>query len=338
MRINLEEINDATGDSIKKVQLLRTGHFAHGLYGTFDITPEVLRTMQSNFDSNVRRVRLAVDYFHEAYQEAAGWIEKVILEQSDTQLWIEVDWTPKAREMILNKEVRYLSADFDWNYEDNETKREYGATLNGAGLTNRPFVKDMKAILSDFAPQDREKIKLLLNDKKGKNIMPTFDEVLAAVATLSDDQKAQLAEKLGTVKAAEAAKFSEEAKGLKAQLAEKEKAFADLNTEVSKIKTQLADTEKKASFDVMLSEGKVVEAQRDAYMKGDVDAFAKNAVRVNLSEKGTGGEGANSAADAAEVKLNEEADKLVKEKGVTFAEAYKQVVKANPELAKAAGA
>ncbi len=341
MHMQLEEM-EATPETIKVVQLLRTGRFSHGMYGNFDITNDTLRSLKRNFDTNVRRVKLAVDYFHDAYEEAAGWITNLELRNSDNELWITVDWTQKAQDMILAKEVRYISADLDFEYEDSETRVQYGATLLGAGLTNRPHIKDMKALLSEFKPEHREQVKLLLNDKpEVKKMAIAFDDILAAVAVLNDDQKAQLAEKLGTFKAAEGAKLADAVKEvttLKAQLAEKETGLKKANDDITAINEKLATTEKKAEFDVMLADGKVVEGQRAAYMKGDFSEFAKNAVAVNLEEAGSGSNGnddSTAEADKAMVQLDEAAAAIAKSKGVSMAAAYKQARAENPKLAEA---
>ena len=157
MWLQLEEVQGATPEDIKTVQLLRTGNFKYGGYGAFDITSDNLRQLKSNFDSNVRRVKIAVDYFHASYAEAAGWIEAIELRNADNELWITVDWTAEAVEKIMGKEIRYLSADMDFNYMDIESGVEFGCVLMGAGLTNRPYIKDMKAIISELSGIDRKK-------------------------------------------------------------------------------------------------------------------------------------------------------------------------------------
>jgi len=333
MRVELQEIN-ATPETIKTVQLLRTGRFSHGSYGNFDITTDTLLSLKRNFDTNIRRVKLAVDYFHDAYEEAAGWITEVNLLNANNELWIKVEWTPKAEEMILAKEVRYISADLDFEYEDSETRKQYGATLLGAGLTNRPHIKDMKAILSDFKPELRQKIETLLTDKKKETIMG-FDEILLAVASLTDDQKAQLAEKLGTFKAAEGTKLADAESAtatLKALLADKEKSLKEATEKADAITLKLADSEKSASFNVMLAEGKATEGQRESFMSGNIIEFAKNAVKVNLSAAGTGSESVCDSSSSI-AKLNEITENIMKTQGVSFAAASKQAYSENKALA-----
>ena len=60
-----------------------------------------------------------------------------------------VDWTPNGEKILAEKEFRYLSAEFDVDYTDNETPDiSHGTVLLGAGLTNRPVIKRMDAVIT----------------------------------------------------------------------------------------------------------------------------------------------------------------------------------------------
>lgn len=318
-------------EDINMVQLIRKGKFNHALYGKFDINEDVLREFKANFDNKARRVDIAVDYFHESYAEAAGWIERVELRDNDKSLWIDVKWTESAKVKILDKQIRYISADFDLAYEDSETGKEYGATLYGAGLTNRPHVKDMQPIFSDeIVEHSQNKTK-----KEDKAMTLEFNDILDAVSNLSEDEKLQLGEKLGfSVKASEVEKKLSDAETAKTLAEDKAKTeIKTLSDENAKLKSDIETKDKENVFTIMLAEGKVVEAQRKAYTEGDMATFAKNAVSVNLDESGSGAEGdSETEANTAQVKLNELATNKSKDEGITFSEAYKAVAKANTGL------
>lgn len=333
MKFVLEEMPEK---DIEWVQLIRTGVFPYGYDDEFEITSETLREFKLNFDRKARRVDLAVDYYHDSYSKAAGWFKEVELRENDNQLWIRVEWTKEAKEMILDKQLRYISAEFHLKYKDDETGTEYGATLYGAGLTNRPHVKDMQPIFSE-------------NKKNKENNMPKkldFNEILDSVSELSEDEKMQLGEKLGfNLKASEegaevAKKLSESEKEKEAaekKLSEKDVKVKALTETVDKIQAQLAEEKKKGAFDKMLASGTVVEAQREAYMKGDMTKFAENAVAgINLDGSGSGKTSEDDEQEVAVAKFKEAAEKLVKEEGITFAEAAKRVKAENPSLYKAA--
>jgi hypothetical protein len=83
----------------------------------------------------------------------------------------------------------------------------------------------------------------------------------------------------------------------------------------------------------MLKAGKVVEAQREAYMSDDVAKFAELAGDVKLSENGNATVPAKSGD--AQDKMLEIATKLFAEKKAKdFGSAISMALSENPELAK----
>ena len=321
----LQEIEDSS----EPVEIIRTGNFTHSLYGYFEITTGVLRSFKKNFYERATRIDIAIDYFHEYYAEAAGWIKDIVLQDNDTRLFATVEWTEKALEKINKKEIKYISAEFDIDYIDSETRKKYGPTLLGAGLTNRPHVKDMKPV---FNEHDNNTI------KKDDNM--DFETILQAIGGLSDDQKIQIAEKLDLVtKKIENLdadkKLADDAK----KLADDAKQLADgsivkkLTDEVKILKANLDLQQKVAKFNEMFASGKVVEAQRDAYLKGDMIAFAENAVKINLVAAGTSADNVSENQNNA-VLFAEKVENYIKENGISYIDAYKIVAKSNPDLLK----
>lgn len=317
------------------VQLIRVGKFDHACYGKFDITEEVLKSFKLNFDRNARGVDIAVDYFHESFSEAAGWIKEIELKENDSQLWIRVEWTDRAKEKILGKEIRYISADFDLEYVDSETKKEYGATLYGAGLTNRPHVKDMKPVFSEIIEQTK--------NKKDTAMTIDFKDILESVANLSEDEKLQLGEKLGfSVKTSDDTETTkkladaEDAKKLaESKIKTQEDNVLKLSGELKSLKDDLAEKGKEIQFNEMFTNGKVVEAQREAFMKGDMAKFATNAVSINLDEVGSNSASSSLASENATTKFEEIVKVKVDDGGMTYKEAYKAARKENPKLVSA---
>lgn len=343
MRINLCEIilaDENPADKIKRVQLLKAGKYKYYDESTLEISTDMLSKMKVNFDNRVKKNDLAIDYYHMAYGEAAGWITGVTLENGGTELWIEVEWTDEAKEKILAKKVKYLSADFDLDYMDNETGEKHGPTLNGGGLTNRPFIKGMQAILSeisaiiDKSPEKIDDIKKLLSEtqNKGQEIM-TFEELKKALVTaqLSDDQKKEVVRLIGVED--RGVKLSEEVVSLKAQIKAKDE-------EIAENAKKLAEVEKKSQFSKLLSEGKAVPAQEDAYMKGDMAEFARLSVPMNSKPTGSGADpktlsDAPKTAEEAEDKIIQLAVEKRKANTALSVEASTALVLAeNPELKK----
>lgn len=273
----------AEGDAPSEVQILRTGSFNHILYGPFEITPKMLDDMVRNFQNRVKRQDIPIDYFHESDREAAGWFTELFVrneESGHVGLYGRPRWTPKAEQMIRDGEVRYFSADFNFEWTDPETGVRYENVLNGGGLVNRPFIKDMKPV------------------------------------ELSEEMEKMTIQELQAKLAEESTKLSEAT----AKLAEVEKQNGELKTELAETKGKLAvvlkeqaEAKKEAEFAKLLSEGKACAAQKDAYMAGDMQKFIELAQPINPVNKGGQGFGEG----ATSVELSEEEKAICKKLGLT---------------------
>jgi phage I-like protein len=247
----LDTVKDSNGVP-RKVQVLRVGNFMYQDDSMdepeeLEITPAMLASMVTNFNEKVRGVDPAFDYSHKSGEKAAGWFKKLVTDESGKELWAEVDWTLPAAQALANKEYRYVSADISWNYQDNETGKKFGPTLNGAALTNRPYIKNMAPAM---ALTEGGRMAKKLDEQGGDDDIKT---IKARLEALEEENKTLRADK---AKATETAQLAE----------------------------------KKGEFDVMLSEGKVVEAQRDPFMKNDMKGFLAKQKKLNLSEHGSGGD------------------------------------------------
>lgn len=300
----------------RELQVLRVGSFNHPRYGLFDITSQVLAEMKANFDNKVRGIDMAFDYFHESDKEASAWVNSLSLREDGTELWADVTWTPKAEQKLSERELRYFSPDFAFSWTDPETNQTFENVLFGGGLTNRPFVKEMMAIVADETKGENmtelEKANAKVKELEAKNIKLS-DDLQASDAKLKavpppaanppppaaadpgmDDLKKQLAQ------------LQEENKKLKGDnevmMAEKAKA-----SEAAKL------AEKKSEFTLMLSEGKVCKAQEEAFIKGDMKEFVKLAQPLNLRASGHTGDGEPTLTlddkTKAIIKLAEEKEK-----------------------------
>ena len=306
------QLSDLSPDHAPQwIQVLRPGTFYKGDQKV-EITKKHISHMAENYKNKVRGVDIALDYAHLNDKEAAAWFKEVVVED-DGSLWAFMEWTPQGTKKVTGKEYRYVSADIDFDYTNNETLKKHGPTLMGAGLTNRPVVKYMQPITLS---EDDTKLKENGMDLKEENEMlkkklSALEEKLKGFKKGDDEKK--FAEKLATL--------SEENKSLK--------------TAVAEAKTKEAAVAKKAEFDVMLSEGKVVEAQRESFSKGDMAEFIKNAADVNLNEQGSDKDPKkeNTKQDAAD-QLIELAEKKAKEDSIEFDEAMESVLRDNPKLSE----
>lgn len=318
IKIQLSE--DSNNVEMGRIQILREGEFEHSWYGTMKFDGDVFGNMIKNFQSNVRGIEIAVNYSHNSGGEAAGWIKD--LQYVDGGLFADVEWTEDAKEKIKANKFKYISAEFDTEYKDAESGQKYGATLLGAALTNIPFVKNMNKVLSEIEgmpPEAQDKIKEFFNKQKKETKKMNFDEMLEALKTLSDDQKTQVTKALGV------------------KLAEDQQDDVKLSEEIATLKAELDNKNKEIQFSEMLANGQVVPSQKEAFMTGDMKAFAENAVKINLAEKGTGANvpvEKGMTAKEAEDKILELAEKIKTEKQVNYQEAVSRARLENPDLVK----
>ncbi len=296
----------------QEIQILRVGKFNHPQYGLFEITTKILAEMKSNFDNRVRGIDVSFDYYHESNEDASGWPKSLELRENGTQLWAVVDWTPKATQKLAERELRYFSPDFAFKWEDPETQTIHSNVLFGGGLTNRPFVKEMQAIVAtefnkEGASQmtELEKAQEALKLAEGK-VVKLSEEKADMEKKMSDMvPKAEGGDKVAALEAQIASLQAElaKAKGESEQaLAEKKKA------EDAKV---LA--EKTSEFNLLLSEGKACAAQKDAFLKGDMTEFIKLAQPTNMKASGS----SSSATDDGHTDDTKAIIKLAEEKQKT---------------------
>lgn len=287
----------------RNVQLFKVGTFNHPTYGEFKITPETLATIKKNFDDKVRGIEIAIDYAHENDSIAAAWLTSVsIAGDGDSELWGEPAWTPNGRRVITDKEFRYLSPEFNLDYEDAESGKKFGPTLLGVGLTNRPFLKDMTPIVE------------LSETTEGEQM--TIQELEAKVKKLSEENQ-------GLV---DAAKKAADVSGgmspedMMAKIKELEAKLAAVQGEKEAAAKKAAEdklcAEKEVEFTKLLSEGKAVAAQKDAFMKDDMKTFISLSEKVSLGGKGSAGAGNDrgTSETPAQDEVIALAEKLVAEK------------------------
>ena len=297
----------------RKVQILRTGTFHHPEYGTFEITAETLLSMQKNFDSKVRGVDIAIDFAHESEKEAAAWIQALHISGDGNELWAEVIWTASGKESLMKKEYRYLSADFTFDYQDNESLLSFGPVLFGAGLTNRPVIKNMAPAIELSEGTSN------MNNPVVKPAAP----VQAAIPAV-DPKDAKIAELEALVKELQA-----KCDQMGVDMAEAKKC-----ADAEKAAKVLA--EKTAKFNELMSAGKVVEAQRESFMSGDAMKMAELSQQIKLADQGTGATPVIiEEVKDAEAKVLELAEKMIANKEAkNLSEAVSKVLSNNSELAK----
>lgn len=293
--------------ALKEIQIFREGVFQHEYYGQVIFNRSMFEQIIENFEKKVLGVDIALDYAHNVYGKAAAWFQSLFIKEENgkASLWAGIKWTASGEDCAKNGEYRYISGDVNKIWRDPESGVEYMNVLNGAALTNRPFVKGMGPVQLSELNEERN---MIFNEQEQKAIKEAMDK--NGVKT-----PVELAVKLSTDTTAEAAT-------LKAKVVELE----------GTIKLQ----EKQGQFNTMLATGAVVEAQRAAFIGNDMIKFAELAGKVNLNGAGHSENGADEIeggdVEAKVMKLAEEAMKA--DKTLRLDHAISKVLRSDAALAK----
>lgn len=113
-----------------------------------------------------------------------------------------------------------------------------------------------------------------------------------------------------------------------------EKELSDMKSKYAENEKKMAENEKAGKFNKLLSDGKVVEAQRDAFMSDDMVKFSELAQNLNLDPKGTSDQGKGEPIENAQEKILELSEKMANELKISMNEAMVRILKSNKELAE----
>ena len=130
-------------------EVAKVGHWKGHIAGEFELTTNDLNQIVFNFKN--QGLDIVVDYEHQTLSgdiaPASGWIKHPdSLKVENDTLYAKIEWTPKAKEAIKNKEYKYLSPVLIANAKDSKTGNSIGWTLHSVALTNTPFFTELKPI------------------------------------------------------------------------------------------------------------------------------------------------------------------------------------------------
>lgn len=153
--------------------------------GNFIVDDDSFRQIKNNFKK--RGLDLVIDYEHQTLENiqapAGGWIKD--LEKEGDAIVAKVEWTPKAKEYLKNKEYKYLSPVVLVRKSDNKA-----VVLHSVALTNTPAIDNMYPIINsiDLKQYDEEEKQMDLKELAKQLGLPEdateeqIKEVLAKVA------------------------------------------------------------------------------------------------------------------------------------------------------------
>lgn len=249
--------------------LMKVGEYAD-YFRRIKVTEEHFEAVLKNFKKGVIRRDLFYSYRHDDHGQAACWIRELRIAEEDGAkvLQTKVKWTKRGKQEVEDGEWRYTSAWIDFAFEDPLTGEPLGPTLKGATLTNDPFIDDMNPI-SKLSKKEKER-----KDNETMELKEALDKIT------------NLEEKLSKIEVGES-KLQAEVSELKMQNQTLEQENEKLSKEIVANKKKAEQKEHEDKFNKMLEEGKVVEAQREPWMKRDFEKFASLAGTTNTKPAGT---------------------------------------------------
>jgi len=259
------------GEFISSHPILLAGNFTQN-GEEFSITKEQLQDMVANFNQNVLGTDPPVDFSHDNEKKAAGWIKHLELFEQDNQVGLlaTIRWTKSGEKALSDKEFRYFSASFTFDFFDGSTGKSFGPVLRGGALTNIPFLRHLPAIVE-------------LHNKQTKGVNQMADTM-----NLSD-HNAQV--KVLTESIEDLKKSNKELSQTADKVKTLESVVKDLTDKNVELVSDMSKQKREVKFAGLLKKGSAVEAQREAYMAGEMDKFLELAQPVNLDEHGNAGEG-----------------------------------------------
>jgi hypothetical protein len=132
-----------------EIELLRTGEWKHlkAPGGRLKIDDPLLDRFYDNFKSGLLGPELPMNLNHDDpnFTISRGWIKDLAIKAKGGRRRIValVKPTPKIREALDAEEIKYVSAELKFDYEDKESGKIV-PVIRGAAWTNVPYLKGME--------------------------------------------------------------------------------------------------------------------------------------------------------------------------------------------------
>src|SRR2546421_56359 len=221
---------DANGDLPSRVLLFITGDWPDSVKGDFSISLDDLKQMKANFDAGVgfptedASTGLAIDFKHEYLDEAAAWIKGLELEVDGDKgkLYADpVEWTDAGIDAIKGGRFKCISPSGYFGSKSGKLsmwanptnlKEKIANVLDGAGLTNFPFLRGMSPIRAHATADNLElaydDVIFVSNGQQTKEQKMSIDQLRVKDANeLSAEERAFLEAHKSDLSAEEQARF-----------------------------------------------------------------------------------------------------------------------------------
>lgn len=259
------------------ISVLPLGHVV-STKGEFDVDEESFSAMKAQIAQH--GVDLVVDYEHQTLTgeqaPAAGWVKELFLD--DGQIKARVEWTPRAKQYLENKEYRYLSPVITVRKSDNKAMG-----MHSLALTNTPAIEHMEPIVNSTTFEGgthtmelMKKLAALLGlgeDATPEQIVAALEACLKENKSLKESVEAgkqppeddkvvankAVCELLGLEAGAATADVTAKIMALKGGIVD----GVNLAEQVKSLEAKLADRDAEEAVELALKSGKITPAQRD---------------------------------------------------------------------------
>lgn len=205
-------LNDSDERTRFIYNLLPVGHFYDKRYGEVWINDEKINQIVQNF-GKYPAYEVPVKIGHDDGAKSPGKVIAVQAKDEGLEITMIVD--KETSEAITKEQYRYMSAEFDENYQDKESGKSVGAVLLGAALVNQPanpYMEPLKFV-DDINP-----------NQGGNNDMSEIEELRKQLSDVQAELKTARDEAEANAK-----KFADIEATNKELIAEKERAEAARN-------------------------------------------------------------------------------------------------------------
>ena len=282
------ELTDESGSTKRfKKQICKFGDYVNpNGKGTMKLDRKLAEEMKANFDSGKYGV-VAVPLGHpKTASELAALNKGEMIEMSVTDDGIDATLEIRdnaTAEAIENHNIPDVSMGFETDYLDKRTGKRVGALLKHVGLVVDPYIKGMQQFmpLADDVPAILFSDSQVNNERKDDEAMNVkvkndreFDvevkwqengeDKTATVAAGAEIEVPTDQEEIVKQQIAEAEAPKDDKK--EDDLSEREKALADREAALAEKEAAAAKRDAETKFSKLLSDGKVVPAQKDAFM------------------------------------------------------------------------
>lgn len=316
------------------VQVSKEWSYDDPRYGTVNITEADFDEMIASFDKKHlgREVFFNYDHNEMLRGENAGLITRIYKikdeanPETPAELWADVEWTPKAREAIRDKEYCYTSAEWFNNYERPDMAgMNFGKVFAGAALTNDPAIFDLKPLVFNNKRSFVKGESKMDLEKTIADLQEQMKQVMAMLNTLS--QKPEEGEQMSKEEMSEAQEMMQE-------------KYSAMEKKLNKISQDFSKKERTLEVDRLILDNKLLPAQKDEALSMTKEEFSgyvkalESMPEAVKTEKISNGDAPEVEDDATSfTKIVERAKEIMsKDNTINEAVAMNMAVKENKEF------